>query len=707
MARANAPSSSRSLMDFFSRQEDAESRSRTFFIAFGLSIILAVIVFYFVVTGCLMILTGGSLRYEGYGFLHHFTRSLPTFIYGSPPRILALRPFLILGSMITALILGLSYYKTWKIKQGGGAYIAEAMGGALVEKPQTAAEKQLVNVIEEMAVASGLPRPRIYILREERGINAVTAGLDHDDTIIAVTQGALNHLTRDELQGVAAHEFAHILGGDYTLNLKMAGWLYGLLFFSVQGRDLLGLAGEMMETTDSDGRASGLVYLGLPVLGMGLILLIGGSLGKMAAEIVQAAFSRQREHLADAFAVQFTRNPAGLAGALKKIAAVPRQGALRSGQALMMRSFFIVSPVLFPDLWRSHPPLEERIEALDPSWDGTVPVVDFAKFEPPTPFSRLRGAHKPLAVHFSPQGRRQLVEQAAKLDNWTGALVLGLLATGATQRNSARVLPEPTGPSDPAGQSLAAAQKLFSEIPPGLREAARDPARVSVLTAAVFIQDEPTLKAKQLALITRFVNGGSAGLAVEYKAGLRDEMRLPLLGLAAPTFKKVDLAGRERLGRLVKALVAADGKLDLFEIAACQILKKPLNLAPAAAGGNGLNSLGEYVKILQEDVVTFLSILAHIGTDNPGDARAAFSAGLAHFNQWPAFEIAPPEVATSGELARALGRLGAAPDRIKNTLVLASVTVALDDHQVTQKEYELLRALAAALDTPLPLTTLN
>ena len=696
-------------MDFFARQDDAQSRSRAFFFAFGLSIALAVVVFYFVVTACLLFLNSNILpRYYNGSFFDVLIQLLPHSIYGSPPRILSWRPFLILGALITVFILGMSYYKTRKIREGGGAYIAEVMGGDLVEKPKNAAEKQLVNVVEEMAVAAGLPRPSIYILTQERSINAITAGLDHGDAIIAVTQGALNHLTRDELQGVVGHEFAHILNGDYALNLKMAGWLFGLLFFSVQGRDMMRFGVEALETLDSRDGTVNRAWLGLPCLGLGLILLVGGWLGKLAAVLLQAAFSRQREHLADAFAVQFTRNPAGLAGALKKIAALPRRGALRSGQALMMRSFFIVSPVKAYDLWDSHPPLEERILALEPSWDGTVPEVDYAKYEPTTPLNRLLGDSTPTPLPaFTPGGKRQLIERAGNLDNWTGALVLGLLSAGGTGLEPKRILPDLNGPDDPAGQSLTAAKKLFSEIPEELRGAADDPVRAPALVASVFIHNDPGLEAAQLKIITGLLNAETASKSFAYKALLRDEMRLPLLGLVSPTLKLLDQAGRDQLGRAVKALAAADGKLDLFEIAALQILKKNLGLAAPALSGIGMNAPGDYVKMLQEDVVTVLSILAYIGTEDPEEARLAFSAGLVHFNQWPSFAIAPAEVATAQELSRALGRLGSAPERIKKLLVLATVATALHDHRVTQKEYELLRALAAALDIPLPLSALG
>ena len=381
-------------MDFFTRQDDAHSKSRTFYAAFGVAIAVAVVLFYFAVTMALLFLCArwrlpqGPLADQ---IMASAIATLPEFIYGSPQSILALRPFLILGSFITGVVLLAAYQKTKAIKEGGGAYIAEALGADLVETPHGFEETQLINVVEEMAVAAGLPRPRVYILRREKTINAITAGLDYEDAVIAVTQGAVTHLNRDELQAVVAHEFAHILNGDFSLNLTMAGWLYGLLFFSMKGQELLdgslkgmdralrGL-GALSSRIPGVGILAAVLYI--PKFLAGFCLWAGGWVGRMAAGVVQAAFSRQREYLADAFAVQFTRSASGLAGALKKIAGLPKHGVLRSGQSIMLKAFFIVSPTRMDGLLKTHPPLESRIRVLEPEWDGTPTLIDHPDFQP-------------------------------------------------------------------------------------------------------------------------------------------------------------------------------------------------------------------------------------------------------------------------------------------------------------------------------------
>ena len=745
-------------MDFFERKDDAESRSRAFYRAFGLAVVLAVCVFYFVVTVCLMLLCGQMHGLVEYGLAEGMIRQLPQFIYGSPPKVLALRPFLIISTLITAFILLVAWLKTRAIKNGGGAYIAEALGGREILEPGNSNERQLVNVALEMAVAAGLPRPRIYVLPHEMTINAVTAGLDHDDAVIAVTAGALNILSREELQGVVAHEFAHILNGDCALNLTMAGWLYGLLIFSVQGKEMINTAMDDMLSLDEGGRTGPLFYFGIVLAAVGLILWVGGWLGKFAAEILQAAFSRQREHLADAFAVQFTRNPEGLAGALKKIAGLSQHGALKSAQALMMNSFFIVSPnkatggeaveAVFGRLggrpsssawrairpsrqgWRqSHPPLEDRILALEPGWDGSIPEIDQSKLTAPDPNQKLRRSSLDEVV--VPQSAQKLL---AKMDQalvgGSEALILALLAAGGGPRQATGFWTADSMEAEAAGRSLSRARDLFAEIPEKLRVAVDDPTQVAAVVAAVFYHEENGLAEAQTKQIVKFLGQETAERAAEFKTllcpewgnappqgdstgdvrpgtGLNshsptDHLRLPLLGLASPTLKRLGPPERQKLALAVKALVAADGKLDLFELAACQVLKKPLG-ANFFASGQTATSVSNYMTMLQEDTVVVLSALAHLGTGDLDEARRAFAAGLAHFNHWPPYDILSRRQVSSLELARALDRFNQVPEKIKHRLILAAVSTALYTQQITEREYQLLRALAAALDVPLPL----
>ena len=696
-------------MDFFSKQDEALKKSRTFYLVFSLAVILAVLILYFVLTGCLMVAYAYKpVRiYTGYpeptSFIGMAVNVLPSYLYGAPPKVLSARPVLMLGIFTMGIILTASIYKTRAIKKGGGAYIAESMGGRLLDVPQSSKEKQLINIVEEMAIASGLPRPRLYVLDNEPGINAITAGLDYDDAVIAVTKGSLEHLTREELQGVMAHEFAHILNGDCALNLTMAGWLYGLLIFSIAGRDLLDFVKEEWDdgfSTSSQGRGQlNIGLLMLPVALIGCLLLLGGSIGKLAASMVQAAFSRQREYLADAFAVQFTRNPRGLSGALKKIAGLTFHGFVSSGKSLMMQSFFIVSPAKLKGLMQSHPPLEERIYTLEPSWDGEVEVIKIAPSEQnPEP------AKTPLTTAFrndmealrnSVTKRGGLMETASSLENnWAGALVTCMLLASDKQC------------ANKAEQSLEQAAGIYKEIPEHLIEAVHEPAFAGPLVVSIFLHDGE-LRARQLSITENYLGPEAAGAAEKLRTDFGDQLRLPLLGLASPTLKGFSPEQKGRLAKTVKELIACDGKLDLFEIAAWQILKKALGLPTASGKAQAATDLGNYLETLQKDTVKVMSIMAYLGTADDSLARQAFLVGMGQFNQWPLFDIIPRNTATSKELAIALERLGAASNHLKNKLVGAVITTALFDHQVNQKEYELLRALAAALDVPLPIMGLE
>ena len=654
-------------MDFFSRQQNAQKKSRTFFAAFGLAMVVTVVIMYFGVYAVLILLL-------------------------SAPR-LSPTSFLLTSSLIAAVVFTVSHHKIKAIKAGGGAYMAESMGGELLTTSEDLNERQLINVVEEMAVASGLPRPRLYILRHERSINAVTAGLDYDDAVIVVTEGALTHLSREELQAVMAHEFAHILNGDFSLNLIMAGWLYGLLFIAMKGEDLMDNMREAIDrafNSDSISRNEGTGIILFFILWLvGLVLMITGWISRTAAEIVQAAFSRQREYLADAFAVQFTRNPAGLAGALKKIAAFPRRGVIRSSNAMMMKAFFIVSPSQANGLLQTHPPLDKRILALEPGWDGTLPELKLPEVDIYKPREPVLGKPNPEAL----RGDRPKAppSPAAVMFNsdWTQAVAtLGLLAAGGSGPGAGQ-----------AGLDLASGARLYEAMPDILRGAADDPELAVPLTAAVFISDQPELAGRQLTLVRQILGEDALKSAAEFKAVMAEKYKFPLLSLLSPTLKQVDADRRMRLGQAVKALAAADGRLDLFEIAACQILKNHLGLQTRRAANDQSGGVAGFLKNIQRDAAVVVSIMAGLDSKEP---EAAFAAGMAKFTQWPHLAMAGKEVRTSGELVRALDRLGYAPAAVKKTLMLAAMTAAMHDRQVTAKEYTLLRALSAAVDIPLP-----
>ena len=222
--------------------------------------------------------------------------------------------------LCAAFILGGSWIETVQLRRGG-AHVAQMVGGRELLVPRDGHEQRLRNVVEEMAIASGLKLPRIFVLDRDDAINAFAAGWEQNDSVVAVTRGALQRLNRDELQGVVAHEFSHILQGDARLNMRLIGHVWGLQLLFLLGRDLFG-------ATDARGRRTGLVLMGLGLMAV-------GSIGWLAGRLLKAAVSRQREFLADAAAVQFTRHKDGIGGALRKIAGqhADGQGSVASSRA--------------------------------------------------------------------------------------------------------------------------------------------------------------------------------------------------------------------------------------------------------------------------------------------------------------------------------------------------------------------------------------
>ncbi|MGC2166174.1 MAG: M48 family metallopeptidase, partial [Gallionella sp.] len=266
---------------------------------------------------------------------------------------------------IAVILLG-STYKMLSLK-GGGSVVAELLGGRLVpHNTDDPALRRLINVIEEMAIASGTPPPPVYLL-DDMGINAFAAGLTPYNAVIGVTRGAITYLSRDELQGVIAHEFSHIFNGDMRMNIHLMGVLHGILLIGLAGYYLLRVT---RFTTSSRSRGGGNAVIIVLVLGVGLLVI--GYVGFFFGQWIKATVSRQREFLADASAVQFTRNRHGIAGALIKIGGATWGSRLESPSARQYCHAYFSDGVggFLDGLFATHPPLEHRIKRIDPRWDG-------------------------------------------------------------------------------------------------------------------------------------------------------------------------------------------------------------------------------------------------------------------------------------------------------------------------------------------------
>lgn len=324
--------------NFFERQDRARRATHWLVVWFAFAVLGTAVAIYAVAVAALIyadILPGGS----------YWEPEIFAYAFG--------------GTLL--LVGGASFFKSLELGSSSGEMIARELGGVAVNPNASEADRRrLVNVVQEMSIASGVPMPKIFILEREKSINAFAAGTRIENAAIAVSRGALDKLTRDELQAVVGHEFSHILNGDMRLNVKLIGWIFGLVVLALVGRILMQsamLSGSSRSRKNDGGQA--LVIIGLAIL-------IIGSISQFFASIIQAAISRHRERLADASATQFTRNPVALANALARIGG--DSSILESPHVSEYSHFFFACGV--QSLFATHPPLEERIRALNPAWDG-------------------------------------------------------------------------------------------------------------------------------------------------------------------------------------------------------------------------------------------------------------------------------------------------------------------------------------------------
>ncbi|MCG9773929.1 M48 family metallopeptidase, partial [Vibrio diabolicus] len=335
-------------MNFFDHQDTARQRTGLLVFLFSLAVVT--------ITGLVSVLSIGI--YYGVTGEHFDQETALTYV-------------LLCFAGVLLVVAISSMVRLSALTSNGGRGVAESIGGKLISSNTLDAKhRQLLNVVEEMAIASGIPVPPVYVMQEERGINAFAAGMSIDDAVIGVTQGALDSFTRDELQGVIAHEFSHILNGDMRLNTRLIGVLFGITCIAHFGHLVL----DNTHHTSRVSRSSSDSDKGFAVIMLiAIICLVLGWIGTLFGSMIKAAISRQREFLADASAVQFTRNDQGIAGALKKI------GSHMAGSSLNTKASDEMSHMMFGQsklsgfsgLFATHPPLEERIRRIEPGWDGS------------------------------------------------------------------------------------------------------------------------------------------------------------------------------------------------------------------------------------------------------------------------------------------------------------------------------------------------
>ena len=651
-------------MDFFARQDQARRKTKWLVLYFAVAVVLLVVAVYFV---SLVIFSGIQVKQ------HH--------AYDPAPIQFALwNPKIFLGAtlgVLAVIFLG-SAYKTNELSAGGSA-VATLMGGRQVNQNTTDPnERKLLNVVEEMSIAAGVPMPQVYVLENERGINAFAAGHNTDDAAIGVTRGCIELLSRDELQGVIGHEFSHVLNGDMKLNLRLIGIIFGLLCLATIGRILLNTRGGNSRDKNA-----------LPLFGLALVIL--GAIGVFFGRLIQAAVSRQREFLADASSVQFTRNPGGLSGALQKIGRYSLGSRLESEHAPDMCHMFFgngLGDAMFGS-FATHPPIPDRIHAIDPMWDGKFPPLKEEQFE----------TVKRAAISDLERSRKPAPETLATI---LGGVVIADSADSRPGIRSNSVMPSL---GNPTPLHLKYAEELRESLPENLKAAARDPLDATALIYALLLDADEKLRAEQLAEIARRVSVSvsekTAALFPEVSAVAR-RTRLPLVNLALGALRNLTAPQFQQFSQTLEWLVGSDGKVELFEFVLQKIVQRHL---ASKFGGVRPAAVQFYtLKPLVPDCVVVLSALANVGHDDAGEIQKAFATGAPYLRA-PAgvpLDLLPREQCGVGEIDAALDRLTLAVPIIKKNLIEACVRVVGADGVIQEAEAELLRAVADTLDCPMP-----
>jgi Zn-dependent protease with chaperone function len=646
-------------MDFFEAQARAKKRTTRLVALFVLAVLGIIIAGYF----AFIFLTASiGLRANAHG--GGFERAA-----GGLDHVDLWQPgALIAFSLLTIVVVGLASLFKWLDLRAGGRAVAQMVGAREIAPNTTQPrERQLLNIVEEMSIASGLPMPAVFVLEDESGINAFAAGLTTSDAVVAVTRGTLEKLNRDELQGVIAHEFSHILNGDMRLNVHLTAVLYGILVIALMGRGILSSLRYTRVRSSGDNKNGGGIIIA--ILAVGLVMLILGYIGYFFGRLIQAAVSRQREFLADASAVQFTRNPSGITGALKKIGGYALGSRVQSTKASELSHFFFAQGFLsnFGGLWATHPPLDERIRAVDASFDGKY-------FEPPTV----------VDVANEPANTRQ-----ARRANSPTPPALNPLIFAAS-----------VGALEPA--HIANAQSLADSIPPILREAVRTPSGAAAIACGLLLDANESSRAHQHDLIRQHAGDSVAAALQPLESSLLAlprSARLPLLLLTPPSLRQLAPADLTRLLETLDELVHADSFVSLFEFSLQKVLARHLELSATPTSRRETYSPAD----VSNEISVVLSFGARVGSTDETATLTAFNAGSAQFaGLYPPVTLRAPDLSELTHLDAALDKLALAYGPVKRRLLTALATTVASDGTVDPNEAELVRALASALDCPMP-----
>ncbi|ELC3205975.1 M48 family metallopeptidase [Vibrio parahaemolyticus] len=616
-------------MDFFHHQDTARQRTGLLVMLFTLAVLA--------ITGLVSVMSIGIYFY--------FT--------GEPFTTQSIISYCLLSFVGVLLVVSISsFIRLSELNANGGRGVAESIGGKLISTDTSnATHRQLLNVVEEMSIASGIPVPPVYVMTEEHGINAFAAGMSIDDAVIGVTQGALDAFSRDELQGVIAHEFSHILNGDMRLNTRLIGALFGITCIAHFGHLIL----DNSNSTRHVSRSSSDSNKGFAVIILiAIVCLVLGWLGTLFGNMIKAAISRQREFLADASAVQFTRNDQGIAGALKKIGSNVQGSTLNTKASDEMSHMMFGQSKLsgFSGLFATHPPLDERIRRIEPNWDGSY------------------------AQHSHAQNTAFGNEQ-----------VSGFAVGGGSPASQS---------ASPSEQLSETGKQLISQLPPELVDIAREPYSTRFIAFAL-IFDGSDIQREMIKSYVPLASQSTLLPWLDYDLPLH--LRFPLLELALPALKSLSEAQKISLCKVLRELSETDNQYSLAEWCVINLLEKQL------LASFGFIKQHKTLKQLEESVFWLLRELAWVSHSQADKAQRAYHCALAHLG-FPEVKLEPAN--SNWHLSRAaLELLLQLKPKDRRMFVKACRLAIESDGEITVAEGEIYRVIACFLEVPEPPLTIS
>ena len=648
-------------MNFFESQDCARKNTFQLIFLFTLAVVTLIIV-----TNFLVMVTLDQTSY------HLATGDR------SHPQEIDWQFFATISACVIVVISAGSIYKILTLS-AGGKIIAESLGGRLItQNTEDLNQRKLLNVVEEIAIASGTPVPPVYLLADEHGINAFAAGFTPRDAIIGITQGAIDHLNRDQLQGVIAHEFSHIFNGDMRLNIRLIGVVHGIV--------IIGTAGYYLFRLSRGRRIGGREGIGLLILAIGLMII--GFTGTFFGNLIKAAVSRQREYLADATAVQYTRNPDGITGALKKIGGLPFGSRIMNpGANEISHLFFSRGTSGFMRISSAtHPPLDKRIRRIDPGWDG--------KFDSSVKYNSKKEAISTTdstVMADTTNIINQIDNPATKKTAITaGSVAITDIANMITQ----------IGNPDP--ETITRAHSLITGLPAVVKETAHEVYGARAIIYCLALDRDEDVRSRQLEFLNKYTNQNVYNLMLTLlpeMENLDSKYRLPVIDITIATLKQLSLNQYQVFKGNIVELIKLSPKIKLMEWLLQKILFNHLDAQFLKLARNKISYFN--IEHLKKEIELILSVTAYAGHRDQNDIEAAFVEAT-KILKLSNSKLMEKNKINLLNLDHSIKELENLRPILKPQLLMACAASVAYDKKIAPVEVELLRAFSDILGCPMP-----